>query len=284
MKTLRQVSLAFLIALVSLGLILGSFSLSLAEGGLTGQVTATQTQPPTGTATLQPVTPLVASATPSETPTPGLISSLTPSLTSSLSPTWTASLPASPTTCPHPAGWLPYVVQSGDTLTKIATRYRTSVAALQQANCLLATDAVLPGMVIYVPPLATQTPIPCGRPAGWVTYIVKPGDTLYRLSQVYAISVTALQQANCLGSSTLLHVGQVLYVPPWAPRLPTPTTPGVYIPTDTSIVVPTDTPASGLPTDIPTELPTTPPTEPPAPTATTVPVEIPTDTWTPTGP
>src|SRR5687767_889086 len=41
----------------------------------------------------------------------------------------------------------------------------------------------------------------CGPPAGWVkTYIVKPGDTLFRISQNYSTTTTALQHANCKGS------------------------------------------------------------------------------------
>jgi len=190
-------------------------------------------------------------------------------------------------------GWLPYVVQSGDTLDKIATRHWISSSELQQANCLLKIG-FLPGVIIYVPPaptqtpVPTQTPLPCGRPYGWIVHIVQTGDTLYRLSLTYGISVVELQQANCMGSSTLLHVGQILYIPPWAARTPWPTASAAVTPTAT----PTNTPETSLPSDTPTEASTsTPmepstntPTEPPAPTASDTPAEIPTETLTPTGP
>ena len=107
-------------------------------------------------------------------------------------------------------------------------RYHTGVAELQQANCLQAAE-LMPGSVIYVPPLPTQTPLPCGRPYGWIVYIIRPGDTLYHLSQAYGVSVASLQTANCMGSSTLLHVGDKLYVPPWATRTPSPTFPAPVI-------------------------------------------------------
>jgi len=271
MKTLRQVFLGIIIALASLGLILGGFSLSLAEGNITANLVPTHSLTPTYSPTLPPSMPSVVSMTPSPTPT------LT--LTLSLTPTSTPSLPPPPTNCPPPAGWIPNIVQPGDTLAIIATHYRINITELQQVNCLLTTG-LLPGMVIYVPPLPTQTPLPCGRPASWIVYIVKPGDTLYHLSQAYGVSVAELQRANCMGNSTLLHVGQVLYVPPWAMRTPSPTFPSLV----TSVPTPTNTPEIILPSDTPTEAITSPPTESPPTAASETPVEVPTDTIDPAGP
>jgi LysM repeat protein len=274
MKNLRQVFLGLLIALASTALIIGSFSLSLTEGSIAANLAPAQPLSPTTAPTLPPSLPSLESATPSPTLTLTSTLPLVPSWTS----TWTPGVSPSPTNCPPPMGWLAYVVQSGDTLEKIASHYQTSVATLQQANCLLTTG-VLPGIVIYVPPIPTQTPLRCGRPSGWIFYIVQAGDTLYRLSQAYGISVAQLQQANCMGSSTLLHVGQPLYVPPWAPHTPSPTIPAPVPATAT----PTMTPETSLSSDTPTEVPTSVPTEPPAPTVTDTPAEVPTDTLVPSG-
>jgi len=112
-----------------------------------------------------------------------------------------------------------------------------------------------------------HTLVPCGSPNTWVVYIVKAGDSLFHISQIYAITVAELQRANCLGSSTTLHTGQVLYVPPWAPIPPTATTIFVVIPT----AVPTATQYIP-PTDTATQPPVDTATEPPVPT------DIPTDT------
>lgn len=86
----------------------------------------------------------------------------------------------------------------------------------------------------------SATPVPCGAPAGWLTYYVQPGDTLYRLSQAYGISVARLQRANCMGSSTLLKTGQLLFVPPWPPQptmylSPTLTATATFPPLPTSL-------------------------------------------------
>jgi hypothetical protein len=269
MKSFRQVFLVIAIALASIGLILGSFSLSLTEGGIAASQTPTQTLTPTHSPTLLPFSSAVDSPTPSP--------SLNPTFT--LTFTWTASLLPSPTNCPLPLGWLSYSIQSGDTLVSLATHYRISVAELQQANCL-ESEGVLPGVSIYVPLLPTQSPVQCGRPAGWIIFLVQPGDTLYRLSAAYGISVDELQRANCMGNSTLLHAWQNLYVPPWAAHTPSQTLPAVATATPSL----TNTPAISLPTDTPTEASTNVPTEPPAPTPTDTPIEIPTDTLTSTGP
>jgi LysM repeat protein len=88
--------------------------------------------------------------------------------------------------------------------------------------------------------LVSATSVSCGAPKGWITYIVQPGDTLFRLSTAYGITINRLQQANCMGSSTLLKTGQVLFVPPWTPQPPLYVSPTVaatptYPPLPTSL-------------------------------------------------
>ena len=266
MKNLRQAFQGILIALVSIGLILGGFSLSQAEGKLTSGALPTRTSSPALTAspTLQPT----LSPTPSHTPAP----SLTAAVVFTSTPTPTLSLSPTPTHCPPPVGWIPYLVKSGDTFASLAIRFNSNSLTLQQANCLPA-NGLNAGQTIYVPPLPTSTPvrIQCGPPAGWIFYIVQPGDTLYHLSLSYQISVSQLQQANCLGSSDLIHTGQKLYVPPWAPILPPPTL----------LPQATDTPGQVLPSDTPTETPVILATDTPVPAPTDTPVELPTDTTAP---
>jgi LysM repeat protein len=264
MKNLQQVFLGIVIALASIGLLLGGFSLSLAEGNsiATATPTSTVTTAPTPTPTLAPTSsPTWQVFTPSASTSP-LPDSPTPF------PTWTPTLtltqPPTPANCPPPMGWLVYFVQPGETLDSIAIHYRISSAELRSVNCLLTTE-LIPGVVIYVPPMRTQTPLPCGAPSGWVVYYVQPGDTLYRLGLAYGIAVTELQRANCLGSSTLLHTGQILYVPPWLPHPALPTSPIIIFPTSTPAnpppaaptftSIPTDT-LEPVPSDTPAEVPT----------------------------
>ena len=271
MKNYWPVLRGIAIALVSIGLLFGGLSLSLAEGisaNTPGEtLTETVALPPTNTPSLSLAPPQIVSLS----PTGSALPSPTPTMTS-------VTLPLPPTNCPPPPGWLPYVVQAGDTLDSLAGEYQVSGDELSQANCLLTTE-LSTGAIVYVPPIPTKTPIPCGPPRNWVTYTVQHGDTLYHLSQAYGITVADLQAANCMGGSTLLHTGQKLYVPPWATRTSSPTVTGIPTSTSTATASPSNTPmpsATGKPTPSATPIPSDTPTG--TATDTQTPSPSPTDT------
>jgi LysM repeat protein len=276
MKRYWPVLQGLAIALVSIGLLFGGLSLSLAEGISTIVPGETPTETPGETVNLPPTNTPDLTLTTLQIVSPTLAGSLSPSPTpNEITPT----LPPPPTNCPPPAGWLPYIVKPGDTLASLAGEYQVSNGELSQANCLLTTE--LPaGAIVYVPPVPTKTPIPCGPPHTWVTYTVQHGDTLYHLSQAYGITVADLQAANCMGQSTLLHTGQKLYVPPGATRTPSPTLTGIPTITPTVTILPSNTPAASAtgtptpsasltPSDTPTGTATDTQTPSPSPTDTT---------------
>jgi LysM repeat protein len=214
MQNARQVFLGIFTALISIGLTLGVFWLSMAEKEPpTPSLTLTQTPSslPTITAIQQSSTSI------SKSTTPFLITQTSTPFVFTQTPTAAATL----TSCPPPQGWLLYMVRSGDSLYKLALQYRITSAEIGAANCLGIND-LIPGQMIYLPPVPTRTPVRCGPPQSWVTYIVQPGDTLYRLGQVYGVTVSELQKANCL-SGSLIHIGQSFFVPPWSPLFPSPT-------------------------------------------------------------
>ncbi len=209
-----------LTALICLLFVLGGFALSLAEGA---RIVSLPSPYPSPTALIFPLpSPEPVLATPSPVPSP--------------------TLPPPPPSCPAPAGWVPLLIQSGQTIESLARTYNLSVEELMRANCLL-TRTLIPGTVLYVPPVATATRQACGAPAGWIPYTVQPGDTLYSLAKYYGVSVARLQQANCLGDSTLIVVGQVIYVPNMPTRTPLTTMTATMTP---SAIPPTDTPTSSF--------------------------------------
>ena len=257
MKPLRQLSVGITIGLISAILVIGGIFLSLAE---TFPSLATPTQiPPTLQLNFPTITPSLAS-----------VQSDTPTATATGTPTTVLSSSSSPTVCaPPPAGWIQISITAGDTVYSIAQRYRTTTEILSAANCLSSLE--LPaGSALLVPPVpATVTVIPCGPPIGWVrTYIVQPGDNLFRISISYGITVPQLQRANCMGSSITIFAGQRL----WVPNVPT-RTPGVTIvpnlPTATNTsqpIVTTEVPTfTEMPTVTASQIPTT--EVPPTPTA-----------------
>ncbi|HEX7555993.1 MAG TPA: LysM peptidoglycan-binding domain-containing protein [Leptolinea sp.] len=142
-----------------------------------------------------------------------------------LSPTEMPTL----TLCPQPEGWLPYVIQSGDSLELLAGERLTDLNSVMNGNCLTRPGA-LPGSTIYLPPppptltptitttptitlTATATLRPCEYPEGWVRYSLKSGDTIFKLGVRYRVSEADLITGNCLSFGTALHAGDILLVP-----------------------------------------------------------------------
>jgi len=259
MKALRQMGSGFIIGAISLLLVIGGISLSLAESSAP-EIPPTPSPIPT-TFVVEFASPLPSPTLPPALPTDTQIS--LPSPTTFLQPT----------ACTIPAGWIPVTVGANDTLYSIAERYKTTADNLDSSNCLNNT---LPpaGFVIFVPPVPTVTVIPCGPPGGWIkAHTVKAGENLYRISLLYRTTVARLQSANCMGSSTIIHVGQLL----WVPNVPT-STPGITL-------VPTNTQNFSTPTNTATKTPdfstpTNTSTNPPPPTST--PTSTPSNTPLPT--
>ena len=222
MRVLRELGDGFLYALVSVVLVLGGLSLSLAENYNPQRAAPTQnflTLPPPASASAQSAAPGEITQAPTATPAP-------------------------PKDCPPPAGWILLPVQPGETLEGLAQRHNTTAQQLAQANCLL-TQNLVAGYNIYLPASATTTPLPCGPFPGWIAYTIQPGDTLYHIATLYGTSVANLQQANCLGNSQYIRSGSRL----WVPNVPT-ITPGVTIIPDFS--TPSETPTLPLTsTDLP---------------------------------
>ncbi len=223
MQALRQMGGGVIIAIVSLLLVMGGIALSLAE-----------------TSSSLPNTP---TPVPSLTQIPDLFASTSTNIVLALTDTPTA-IPTEtllpPTACSVPAGWFQISVGVNDTLYTIAERYRTSTDQLSAANCLTNLNPPA-GSLIYVPPVPTVTVISCGPPAGWVkTHRVQSGDNLFRIALSYGISYPQLQRANCMGSSTTIYTGQLL----WVPNIPT-LTPAV---TSTNMPMPTNTTDFSTPT------------------------------------
>lgn len=230
MQNLRQLGSGVIIALVSVILVIGGISLALAET-LPSQATPTALPP---TISLNFPTPTFTVSAPiiSETPSTTATSFVTPFLTDTLLATNTLFVQAS---CMPPSGWVRILTRAGDTVYALAQRYKTTAETLGTANCLSSFD-IPAGLALYVPPVPTVTIIPCGPPVGYVRrYVVQPGDNLYRIALSYGVTYQQLQRANCMGTSTTIYVGQIL----WVPNIPTRTpVPGVTIVPD----FPTETP------------------------------------------
>jgi LysM repeat protein len=259
MDTLRQLGAGLLLAALSAALVMGGLSLALAESYVPVVPTPTLTQAPV-LSFPSPTSPALAFTAETSLPSP--------------SPSPTATIPP-PTSCPPPYGWVAITVQPGENLLTLASRYKTTREQLLAANCLFS-EALPTGSILYVPPIPTDTPVPCGPPPGWIRYSVQPGNTLYSLSQAYGVSLSQLQFANCMAANqTYLVTGQTIWVPNVVTRTPRATATATLTPV--IIIFPSVT--GTLP---PTFTATIPPTATNAPTSTDVPTGTPTGTATAT--
>ena len=123
-------------------------------------------------------------------------------------------------------------VRRGDTLSKIASEYRVSLAALMRVNGMTAKDVIRVGQLIRLPvdgvaapPDATlvraevpvAAPVPA-TPALAATsaegvYVVRSGDSVERIATRLGVDSQALIAANNIRNRNVIQVGQQLIIP-----------------------------------------------------------------------
>jgi len=117
-----------------------------------------------------------------------------------------------------------YVVQPGDTLYSIATKYDVSVSALAAYNNITNQNYIYAGTTILIPPGSGTNPGGntggTGNPpsSNLIRYVVHRGDTLSEIAVRYNTTVQAIKNANGFTSSTI-YPNQGIWVPA-----------GVYVP------------------------------------------------------
>ncbi len=110
-----------------------------------------------------------------------------------------------------------YTVRSGDTVSGIAARHGTTVAAIIRANDLGPTALIRIGQVLAIPTgggttsSGTSTSTSGSSTTGTTTYTVRSGDTLSGIAARHGTTVDRITALNDL-SSTVIHPGQRLRV------------------------------------------------------------------------
>ncbi|HLY25280.1 MAG TPA: LysM peptidoglycan-binding domain-containing protein [Aggregatilineales bacterium] len=176
--------------------VLSTLACAIGSPGLTGMAstttavslapTADETLSATQDATQAYTAPTMAPAAPTEIPTntfipPSLTYKSTIPPTNTLLPSWTSTLPpalnlssamvatetsqpssavSSPTPCTQNKSWLPYTIQSGDTLSSISVRAGITLQELQTGNCIADPNAIVSGKTLLVPQSLSQIALP----------------------------------------------------------------------------------------------------------------------------
>lgn len=153
---------------------------------------------------------------------------------------------AAPKTATAATSELTYTVAAGDTLKKIASKFNTSIEALEKANNLTGNSIIRTGQVLVVgktstakldaAPAAKATPSIVAKPvpvqpasaktaavesredskeakSAGETYTVAKGDNPYSIAKKFKVTQDALMKANNIDDPRKLKIGQKLVIP-----------------------------------------------------------------------
>jgi membrane-bound lytic murein transglycosylase D len=106
-----------------------------------------------------------------------------------------------------------YLVQPGDTLWDIARAHHVGFRELARWNAMAPADTLRPGqqLVVWKQPAGTVAARPPGT-RSTLRYRVRRGDSLYKISQRFKVSIADLRQWNNLHGKKYLQPGQNLKV------------------------------------------------------------------------
>ncbi len=114
-----------------------------------------------------------------------------------------------------------YIVKKGDNLINIAKMFNVTVDDLISSNNLNSTSLQI-GQVLTIPTGINEENETPEEIIDYVTYQVLPGDTLYKIANIYNTTVDDIKSLNNLTSNTL-SIGQILNIPNEVPNPSTQT-------------------------------------------------------------
>lgn len=116
---------------------------------------------------------------------------------------------------PPEATYVVHYVRRGETVSGIASRYRTSTSAIARLNRLNRRYTIYPGQRLKVPSRGGSSfrsqPRELVKEGEKLIYVVKRGDSLYKIASSFNTSVAEIKKKNSLNSNTL-SVGQKLEI------------------------------------------------------------------------
>jgi len=103
-----------------------------------------------------------------------------------------------------------HIVQPGENLTDIATRYDTTVETLQQDNDIVVASSLEVG---------TEITLPAASGVGGAlnvsqTYMIDRGDTLRTIGERFGVSWQTLATVNNIPNPNMISAGMVITIPP----------------------------------------------------------------------
>lgn len=117
-----------------------------------------------------------------------------------------------------------YTIVAGDTIGRIAAKFKVSTGSVLSANGLGWKSIIYPGQTLAIPgqsaPAAVATPVTVAPPAASTpppasggTYAIKSGDTISSIATRHGVTIQALLNANGLNWSSIIYAGRTLTIP-----------------------------------------------------------------------
>jgi LysM repeat protein len=110
-----------------------------------------------------------------------------------------------------PAAGSSYVVRRGDTLTRIAVRFNTTVDSLKTWNNLSSTQLTVGKRLIVAQPVVPAAAAD-GPVSQQVVHSVQPGETLNKIATTYKTSVDAILSWNKKNDLSVIHPGDQITI------------------------------------------------------------------------
>lgn len=120
-----------------------------------------------------------------------------------------------------------YVVKPGENLFRIALKFGLTTEQLAQANGITNVARIYAGQVLVIPSRGSYGSSGSSAAAASSSgskYVVRRGDTLFRIALNHGVSTQALAQANNITNPSQIYAGQVLRIPGRGGTAPAPRT------------------------------------------------------------
>jgi membrane-bound lytic murein transglycosylase D len=120
-----------------------------------------------------------------------------------------------PTWIPQEANFRWHRVRRGESLSLIAQRYRTSVSSIARLNGLRRVNLIRQGQRLKIPvrgrTYASSPPPKLVKEGEKLIYIVRRGDSLYKIARAFSTTVGKIKKDNSL-ENDMLDVGQKIVI------------------------------------------------------------------------
>ncbi len=99
--------------------------------------------------------------------------------------------------------YINYIVKRGDTLSKLAVQYNTTVQKLVSLNSIQNPNLIYVGQLLRIPRNPNLK---------YYTYIIQYGDTLTKIAKQFDTTISKIAKENGIKNVNIIYAGNVLRI------------------------------------------------------------------------